>query len=509
MPETVVCERADDAMAAVRAMGDVVIKPIFGSMGHGMVRVSDPDVAFRVVRALDQMRSVFYVQRAIDHGGRDLRVFVVGGACSARSSGELRQASGAPTSPSAAPRRPFDMPAEWEQLALRAAAAVGADYAGVDLLPARDGSRLRARGQRHPRMGGAAAGDRSRRCRRHRRASRACSAAGRRTVRRRACRYERRLPRTCRGAPGSRSRSSAPQRGCRRAAGVPARSERAEAGQRVARPSLRRPAIRRFPGQRRCHRRAAGTRRRAQRRRNDPAGDRSHRTLDALEHQSRHRAAARAAGSSRVSCRDRDLQSAAERACSTATTVDDARDVYAAIRLARPGGLGRAEAQDVADGADDDAARGDAAGGATATAIAREYATGFEMTFGMGVPALERARRDGLAWDDAVVETFLTLLAADPGHAHRASRRRWSRRGRVGACPSRARGGRRSIRRAGGGRSTTLDRGLRDARNSGNPGTTADLTAAAIFVVLARRRICVDLRHGGSRSAFRRDTCRG
>jgi triphosphoribosyl-dephospho-CoA synthetase len=29
-----------------------------------------------------------------------------------------------------------------------------------------------------------------------------------------------------------------------------------------------------------------------------------------------------------------------------------------------------------------------------------------------------------------------------------------------------------------------LDRGLRDARNCGNPGTTADLTAAALFVVL-------------------------
>jgi RimK family alpha-L-glutamate ligase len=79
VPETVVCERVDDAMLAIRAMGDVVIKPIFGSLGHGMVRVSDPDTALRVVRTLDQIRSVFYVQRAIDHGGRDLRVFVVGG----------------------------------------------------------------------------------------------------------------------------------------------------------------------------------------------------------------------------------------------------------------------------------------------------------------------------------------------------------------------------------------------------------------------------------------------
>jgi glutathione synthase/RimK-type ligase-like ATP-grasp enzyme len=34
---------------------------------------------------------------------------------------------------------PFTLPAEWADLALRAARAVGAEYAGVDLLPSRDG----------------------------------------------------------------------------------------------------------------------------------------------------------------------------------------------------------------------------------------------------------------------------------------------------------------------------------------------------------------------------------
>ena len=77
-PETVVCERTDEAMAAIQAMlgrgGDVIIKPIFGSMGHGLVRVGDPDVAFRVLRSTRRrLRTVFYVQRAVDHGGRDVR----------------------------------------------------------------------------------------------------------------------------------------------------------------------------------------------------------------------------------------------------------------------------------------------------------------------------------------------------------------------------------------------------------------------------------------------------
>ena len=34
----------------------------------------------------------------------------------------------------------FQLSPEWTSLALRAAAAVGAEYAGVDLLPARDGT---------------------------------------------------------------------------------------------------------------------------------------------------------------------------------------------------------------------------------------------------------------------------------------------------------------------------------------------------------------------------------
>ena len=127
-------------MAAVRTMGDVVIKPIFGSLGHGMVRVSDPETALRVVRALDQIKSVFYVQRAIDHGGRDLRVFVVGGRVLAAIErraphGEWRTNVAIGGSATAVEVSP-----EIERVAIAAASAVGADYAGVDVLPARDGS---------------------------------------------------------------------------------------------------------------------------------------------------------------------------------------------------------------------------------------------------------------------------------------------------------------------------------------------------------------------------------
>ncbi len=176
-----------------------------------------------------------------------------------------------------------------------------------------------------------------------------------------------------------------------------------------------------------------------------------------------------------------DLRSALRDVLET-TTVDDAREVYAAIRLASPGGLGKVETEDVADEPDVtliDAMRL-AAG---RDLVAREYATAFEVTFEIAAPALDRARRDGVSWDDAVVETFLTLLAAGPD-THVARRSGAVRAEEVSqqARTALAAGGIRSA--AGRAAIDQMDRSLRDPRHTANPGATADLTAAAIFVVL-------------------------
>lgn len=139
-PETIVCESVDDAIRAVRELGDVIIKPLFGSMGHGMVRVSDPDVAFRILRALDVARPVFYVQRVIEHDGADVRAFVVGDRVVAAIERRSTDGNWRTNVSLGGNARAIELPPEWCALALRAARAVGADYAGVDLLPARDGT---------------------------------------------------------------------------------------------------------------------------------------------------------------------------------------------------------------------------------------------------------------------------------------------------------------------------------------------------------------------------------
>jgi RimK family alpha-L-glutamate ligase len=138
VPETIVCERPEDAVAAFRALGDVIVKPLFGSMGLGMVRVSDEEMAFRVSRTLEAIRGVYYLQRAVDHAGCDVRAFVVGDRV---ISAIERRAPGWRTNLArGGEAHPITLSPEWAALALRAAHVVGAEYAGVDLLPARDGT---------------------------------------------------------------------------------------------------------------------------------------------------------------------------------------------------------------------------------------------------------------------------------------------------------------------------------------------------------------------------------
>ena len=137
-PRTIACERSDDAAAAFAELGgDVVVKPLFGSMGFGMARVDDRDVADRVFRALEIERAVYYLQETVAHDGRDVRAMVVGG----RVIGAIeRVGAGWRTNVArgGAPRA-TQLTGDQERLCVRAAEVVGADYAGVDLLRAADG----------------------------------------------------------------------------------------------------------------------------------------------------------------------------------------------------------------------------------------------------------------------------------------------------------------------------------------------------------------------------------
>ena len=158
----------------------------------------------------------------------------------------------------------------------------------------------------------------------------------------------------------------------------------------------------------------------------------------------------------------------------------DARDAYEAIRIARAGGLGRVDQQDVH--------RPPTATllecmrlASTRDAVAREYADDYRVTFEIALPLLLRARDGHRPLTIAVAETSLRLLARIPDTliarkqgaaiARRVSRRAASVLAAGGPATT---AGRRSLAR--------FDRGLRTARPPLNPGATADIVATALFI---------------------------
>ena len=140
VPDTIVCEHEDDALAAFEQLGhDVVVKPLFGSEGRGIVRVTDPDLAHRTFRTLMRLNAVLYLQRFVDHGGCDTRILVLDGqivgGMRRRSQDDFRTNVARAAVPE--PHEPTNGEIE---LALKATSTTGAYIAGVDLLYDRDGT---------------------------------------------------------------------------------------------------------------------------------------------------------------------------------------------------------------------------------------------------------------------------------------------------------------------------------------------------------------------------------
>lgn len=138
IPRTITCQTADAAMAAFAELGgDVVLKPLFGAEGRGITRLNDEALALRAFSLLEQLGAVLYLQEFVEHEGADLRLLVLGRQVfGMRRRNPLDWRTN--VSRGATPE-PLEVTPELAALAHRAAAAVGAPLAGVDLLPGRDG----------------------------------------------------------------------------------------------------------------------------------------------------------------------------------------------------------------------------------------------------------------------------------------------------------------------------------------------------------------------------------
>lgn len=134
-PLTVACQSRQTAMDCFELLGrDVVVKPIFGGEGRGIVRVTDADMAWRVFGTLQQLGAVLYVQQFLPHFGYDIRVLMIGPRLLSVKRWAL-EGNWRTNLAQGCRAEPHVLSSAEEDLARAAAQATGGTLLGIDLLP--------------------------------------------------------------------------------------------------------------------------------------------------------------------------------------------------------------------------------------------------------------------------------------------------------------------------------------------------------------------------------------
>jgi triphosphoribosyl-dephospho-CoA synthase len=171
-----------------------------------------------------------------------------------------------------------------------------------------------------------------------------------------------------------------------------------------------------------------------------------------------------------------------------ATDAKDCRAIYEAIRLASPGGIGQSGKHDVHNEKAPDHILDAMQLAAERDLIARQYVSGFEQVLDFVLPAIEENQRQGMPIVDSVVRTHLKTMHQFPDSliARKC--------GDDLASESAARAG--AVLDSGSwddrqylAALEDFDFWLRSDGNRRNPGTTADMIAAALFAGLRLGRL--------------------
>lgn len=165
----------------------------------------------------------------------------------------------------------------------------------------------------------------------------------------------------------------------------------------------------------------------------------------------------------------------------TGLSMNDAVSAYEAIRMAESGALGKVENEDIQQ-TPQVTLREAMELSQNRDGIAREYVTDFEIVFTIGYPTMKDSfSRNNLF--EAIQQTFITILAHVPdtlierkAGAEKAEEVMLEARNILSSGGVNTQEGRKKI--------AALDRDLRLDGNRFNPGTTADITTAAIFTFI-------------------------
>ena len=135
IPHTFCCQDSDTAMEAFERFGkDIVVKPLFGAEGRGILRIEDEQLAWRVFRAIEKIGGVIYLQPYIKHPGWDLRIFILGKKVLGGMKRTAPQGAWMTNVAQGGKGEAYKLNSNLEEIGIKASNAVGAEIAGVDLI---------------------------------------------------------------------------------------------------------------------------------------------------------------------------------------------------------------------------------------------------------------------------------------------------------------------------------------------------------------------------------------
>ena len=138
-PRAAAVQTAPEAATALAALGEAVLKPIAGSLGIGLERVRAGADGRRKVAARIEREGAVYLQEWVPHAGRDARLFVVGERVAGAMERIAPPGEWRTNVERGARVRPLRPDADTWRTAIRAARALGLDWAGVDIVTGPDG----------------------------------------------------------------------------------------------------------------------------------------------------------------------------------------------------------------------------------------------------------------------------------------------------------------------------------------------------------------------------------
>jgi ribosomal protein S6--L-glutamate ligase len=139
VPETYITESAHWAYRKTKSLKQVIYKPISGSLGFGVMKFEDSDMAFNAYKTLEALGLPLYLQEYLENPKRDIRAFVIGGKVVASiyrvaSKGNWKANIALGNKP-----KPLKLSKELEEMTLKASKTLGLVYAGVDILETKNG----------------------------------------------------------------------------------------------------------------------------------------------------------------------------------------------------------------------------------------------------------------------------------------------------------------------------------------------------------------------------------